>query len=80
MTNNKQQTAVGWYNEQLNLSGDMAFNKEITLGQYHIKKQELFNQAKEMEKAQIIDAANSENSVDINYGDQYYEQTYGGKK
>jgi hypothetical protein len=46
-------TAVEWYNEQLNLYGDMAFNKEISLGQYHIKKQELLEQAKEMEKEQI---------------------------
>ena len=50
-----KQTAVEWYNEQLNMYGDMAFNKEITLGQYHIKKQELLQQAKEMEKEQIID-------------------------
>ena len=47
-------TAVEWYNEQLNLYGDMAFNKEISLGQYHIKKQELLEQAKEMEKEQIV--------------------------
>jgi hypothetical protein len=52
----EQQTAVEWYNEQLNLYGDMAFNKEISLGQYHIKKQELFEKAKEMEKEKMIDA------------------------
>jgi hypothetical protein len=50
-----KQTAVEWYNAQLNLYGDMAFNKAISLGQYHIKKQELLQQAKEMEKEQIID-------------------------
>ena len=50
-------TAVEWYNEQLNLYGDMAFNKEISLGQYHIKKQELIEQAKEMEKDRVIDFA-----------------------
>jgi hypothetical protein len=50
-------TAVEWYNEQLNLYGDMAFNKEISLGQYHIKKQELLEQAKEMEKDRVIDFA-----------------------
>jgi hypothetical protein len=48
-----KQTAVEWYNEQLNLYGDMAFNKEISLGQYHIKKQELLEQAKEMEKENL---------------------------
>jgi hypothetical protein len=50
-----KQTAVEWYNEQLNLYGDMVFNKEISLSQYHIKKQELLDQAKEIEKEQIID-------------------------
>jgi hypothetical protein len=51
----KKQTAVEWYNTQLNLYGDMAFNKEISLGQYHIKKQELIEQAKQMEKEQQIE-------------------------
>jgi hypothetical protein len=49
-----KQTAVEWYNEQLNLYGDKAFNKEISLGEYHIKKQELLQQAKEMEKQQYL--------------------------
>jgi len=40
---NKKQTAVEWYNEQLNLYGDMAFNKEITLGEYHINNQQRTN-------------------------------------
>jgi hypothetical protein len=48
----KKQTAVEWYNTQLNLYGDMAFNKEISLGEYHIKKMELLDQAKQMEKEQ----------------------------
>jgi hypothetical protein len=48
-----KQTAVEWFNEQLNMYGDMAFNKEISLGQYHIKKQELLEQAKEMEKEKL---------------------------
>jgi hypothetical protein len=52
-----KQTAVEWYNEQLNMYGDMVFNKEISLGQYHIKKQELLEQAKEMEKDRVIDFA-----------------------
>ncbi len=49
-------TAVEWYNEQLNLYGDMAFNKEISLGQYHIKKQELLEQANKMFEEQIMNA------------------------
>jgi len=76
----KKQTAVEWYNTQLNLYGDMAFNKEISLGEYHIKKQELLEQAKQMEREQIQDA--------VKYGcsdwgsakdaEQYYKETYGG--
>jgi len=48
-----EKTAVEWYNEQLNLYVDMAFNKEISWGQYHIKKQELLEQAKEIEKEKM---------------------------
>ena len=79
MTNNKQQTAVDWYNEQLNVYGDMAFNKEITLGQYHIKKQELLEQAKEMEKEQHSDTWKDGMRSDNGYfGDfeQYYNETF----
>jgi hypothetical protein len=75
-------TAVEWYNEQLNLYGDMAFNKEISLGQYHIKKQELLEQAKEMEREQIIEAFKQ--GVEYWNGDdwklidieQYYNETF----
>jgi hypothetical protein len=85
----EKQTAVEWYNEQLNVYGDMVFNKEITLGQYHIKKQELLEQAKEMEKQEIIKAAargylamperfNLEEAKD--YGEQYYDNICGGKE
>jgi hypothetical protein len=72
-------TAVEWYNEQLNLYGDMAFNKEISLGQYHIKKQELLEQAKEMEKEQIIDAYNTSfmlRDKPYSTADKYYNETF----
>jgi hypothetical protein len=42
-----QQTSVEWYLQQVNIYGDKAFNREITLGEFHIKKQELIAQAKE---------------------------------
>ena len=75
----KQQTPVEWYTEQLNVYEDMAFNKEITLGQYHIKKQELLEQAKEMDKKQKVDAWDLSRR-DIDYpanGEQYYNKTFG---
>jgi hypothetical protein len=77
---NKQQTAVEWYNEQLNLYGDMAFNKEITLGEYHIKKQELIKQAKEIEKEQMLECYLKADVFPRKYEfEQYYNETYGGK-
>ena len=69
-------TAVEWYNEQLNLYGDMAFNKEISLGQYHIKKQELLEQAKEMEKEQIMQAFANGKFYDKNWANRYYNETF----
>jgi hypothetical protein len=79
-------TAVEWYNEQLNLYGDMAFNKEISLGQYHIKKQELLEQAKEMEKEQkgysekdirnAIDMAQDWKSIVRSRGNEWIEFKY----
>jgi hypothetical protein len=65
MSNDKQ-TAVEW------LVSQQKHNQF-----FHIETIEI---AKEMEKEQIINAANSENSVDINYGEKYYNETYGGNK
>jgi hypothetical protein len=83
-----KQTAVEWYNTQLNLYGDMAFNKAISLGQYHIKKQELLDQAKQMEKEQIENAYQKGRfSGQTNWGygndvtaEKYYNETYGEPK
>lgn len=57
----KKQTAVEWLVEQL------CIEHRVTL----------IEKAKEMERQQIIDAANSENSVYINHGEQYYNETFG---
>jgi hypothetical protein len=78
-------TAVEWFNQQLNLYGDMAFNKEITLGQYHVKKQELLEQAKAMEAEQIMQAYNDGKYAAIyvinnKSLEQYYNEIYGGAK
>jgi len=70
-------TAVEWYNEQLNMYGDMAFNKEISLGQYHIKKQELLEQAKAMEKEQMIDCYLKADVFPRKYEfEEYYKETF----
>ena len=68
-----KQTAVEWYKERLKhrfLNGDT--------------EESIFNQAKEMEKEQIIDAINLPSEkrwynalLYNNSGEQYYKETYG---
>ena len=70
--NKMKQTAVEWLVEQLTPS--------ISLQQKYID--ELKEQAKEMEKEQIIDSYNNADSVDENNigwksAEQYYKKTYG---
>jgi hypothetical protein len=67
----KKQTAVEWYNTQLNLYGDMAFNKVISLGEYHIKKQELLEQAKQMEHEQIIKSNRDGVDMDVDHTQKF---------
>jgi ABC-type uncharacterized transport system substrate-binding protein len=74
MTNNKQQTAVEWQFDQLsseNLLGIFT-HEQMT------RVMEILEQAKEMEKEQIMQAHYAPK-----YGcftEDYYEQTYGGNK
>lgn len=75
-----KQTAVEWLVEQLLIYGDKAFNREITLGQYHIKKQELIEQAKEMHRQEIIRAGADHcyptEEIAIQDAEQYYNKTF----
>ena len=62
MTNNKQQTAVEWFIEQLEYKGDLRETPSIRNIQLNIDTSdymELKVQAKEMEKEQMIDFANN---------------------
>ena len=79
MSNDTKQTAVEWYNQQIvdkqNGNGDSRSFDEI------------FEQAKEMEKEQIIDGfgvgCQVESTRLIGYhkmAAQYYNETYGGNK
>jgi hypothetical protein len=65
-----KQTAVQWLIETINESGGFIFT---------IYYKELFNQAKQMEKEQIIDSFDEGFKYDINNGggEQYYNETYG---
>jgi hypothetical protein len=72
------QTSIEWLIEQLSIYGDKAFNKEITLGEYHIKRIQLIEQAKEMHKQEIIDAFwNGSSHWDSELeAEQYYNEIF----
>jgi hypothetical protein len=74
-----KQTAVEWYSQQhLKLLIKLE-NKELSIGEYVVQHQEILNQAKEMEREQIIDAyqqAEKDNGKDFLNGDLYYNETF----
>jgi hypothetical protein len=78
MTNNKQQTALDWFHQKtwaLKIQLELG---EISIGEYANTYATLYNQAKEMEKQQIMEAHYAPK-----YGcfsEDYYEQTYGANK
>ncbi len=80
MTNSKQQTAVDWYANQLH---KVVSNTTDALTHNH---KELLEQAKEMEKEQIMEARrNGSYKATEKYGEtrtniQYYNETYGDDK
>jgi hypothetical protein len=86
MTNNKQQTAVEWFNSKIKQLEFWVETRQITWKEYHKEKDKLFEQAKEMEKERIETAYNKGTVHGIDYpestlpitGEQYYQQTYGG--
>lgn len=74
MTNNKQQTAVEWFIVECGKYGDTAQIPD-----------EVIEQAKEMEKQQIINAFWNGDNTDCTseqnvkeFAEQYYNETYGG--
>ena len=64
------QTAVSWLEQEF-------IKLESTIG-VHGKMYELIEQAKQMEKEQIIDAAERWKGTD--FAEKYYAETYGSKK
>jgi len=75
MTNNKQQTAVEWLIEKLQQTRD--WQRVINeVNQSTTSVIDVIQQAKEMEKEQIIDAcwAGGDDGV------RYYSETYGNNK
>jgi hypothetical protein len=88
MTNNKQQTAVEWFGIEMGKLFAQYHGKIICIGEFHKKRFELEEQAKEMNKEQMDKVAEdwwNEGARYVHDGekkyesfDQYYEQTYGG--
>jgi len=89
MNNNKQQTAVELFIEQLEAQGESWENASIGRIQISIKVEDylkLIDQAKEMEKQQIMDAfgvgCHHESKRLVGYQDiaeQYYNETFNQK-
>ena len=83
MTNNKQQTAVGWFHQKtwaLKIQLELG---EISIGEYASTYATLYEQAKEMEKRQIVDAWSNgfdEDDRATSNPFKYYNETYGGNK
>jgi hypothetical protein len=73
-------TSIEWLIKQLSIYGDKAFNKEITLGQYHIKKNELIEQAKLLHKQEhertFIHGVCERGESSTERFEQYYQETF----
>ena len=67
-----KQTAVRWLGYELNTKLFYDISPELWE-----QVNQIFNQALQMEREQIIDAA--ERWKGTNFAEQYYEQTYGGQ-
>ena len=74
-----QQTAVEWYTDELlGIKLEFAMGV-ITESEYHAKRRKAFEQAKQMEKEQIIDAyleGESDAEHLDNSAELYYNETY----
>jgi alpha-amylase/alpha-mannosidase (GH57 family) len=86
MTNNKQQTAVEWLAEQMEILHYDYWAEHISKDEKNQRLKQLKEQAKEMEKERIETAYNRGTVHGIDYpestlpitGEQYYNETYGG--
>jgi hypothetical protein len=82
MTNDKQQTSLDWYISKITRLEFWVETKQITWKEYHKEKDKLIEQAKEMEKEQImkshISAGARLEDISIEAAEQYYNETYGG--
>ncbi len=90
MTNNKELTAVEWFGMEMGKLFAQYHGKIICIGEFHKKRFELEEQAKEMEKEQHGKTWDkSMDNLDSRGGnmvrawvdfDEHYNETYGGGK
>jgi hypothetical protein len=78
-----KQTAVEWYEKEINSLFEWYEAKQISRADFLIMKHNIFYQAKEMEKEQMIEFANSfYDECGMQYGgleksaEEYYNETY----
>jgi hypothetical protein len=77
-----KQTAVEWYGLQIGILISKFFNNEISKSEVHFKRIEIEEQAKEMEKQQIIDAwkdgayGGGQFTTTFDNEEQYYNETF----
>ena len=77
MTNNKQQTAVEQFTEKTFNLIELMKRKWVNQEDFLDGMLKARNEAKEMEKQQIINALLEHPSINA---EQYYNETYGGNK
>ncbi len=82
-----KQTAVEWYEKEINSLFEKYEAKQISRADFLIMKHNIFYQAKEMEKEQIIEFTNSFYDECVMEGgslnqsaEQYYNETYNDNK
>jgi len=85
MEKNKQQTAVGWYDNEIGKLFDQFLMGKIKIYDFQNQRLKLEKQAKEMEKEQIIEAFeigiqseffHQTFNAPCKDGEQYYTETY----
>ena len=74
------QTAVEWYAKEHHRLLIQLENKEFTTGEYAVKNCDILQQAKQMEKEQIIDTFKHAQVLhamnDESRGEQYYNENF----
>lgn len=86
MSNNKQQTAVEWYDNEIGKLFDQFLMGKIKIYDFQNQRLKLEKQAKEMEKKQhkktwLDSTSQFDNAAEMTFKkdfDEHYNETYGG--